>query len=137
MAHAALVRLELNHVRYYGFSIEEMVPSVGQGAIGVQIRANDESTKQVIKLISHQPTFDAITAERAFLNKLDSGCQFPVGSYARIDDDIIRMIGFVGSDDGEKIYRDKIEGPVKDAEKLGWQLAQSFIEQGAQELLKK
>ena len=137
MAHAALVRLELNHVRYYCFNTDEMVPGVGQGAVGVQTRSNDEEINQIVKLISHQPTFDAVTAERAFLNELDSGCQFPVGAYAQVEEDKIRMTGFVGSDDGEEVYREKIEGSVANAEKLGRQLAQSFIKQGAQELLTK
>lgn len=135
MAHAALVRLELSHVRYYSFNTDEMVPSVGQGAVGVQTRANDTATNEVVKLISHQPTFDAVTAERAFLNELDSGCQFPVGAYAQVEGDRLKISGFVGSDDGEEVYREKSEGFVGDAEKLGRQLAQSFIGQGAQELL--
>lgn len=135
MAHAALVRLELNHVRYYAFSVNDMVPGVGQGAVGVQTRIDDEATNKIVKLISHKETFDAVTAERAFLNELDSGCQFPVGAYARAEGDNLKMTGFVGSDDGEEVYREKIEGPVSDAEQLGRRLAQSFIKQGAQELL--
>jgi hydroxymethylbilane synthase len=84
MARAAIYRLELDHVKYYSFSTDEMVPGVGQGAVGVQTRADDLATNEVVRLISHQETFDAVTAERAFLNELDSGCQFPVGAYARI-----------------------------------------------------
>ncbi|MEJ2545917.1 MAG: hydroxymethylbilane synthase [Calditrichaceae bacterium] len=113
------------------------VPGVGQGAVGIQTRMNDEVTNEVIRLISHQETFDAVTAERAFLNELDSGCQFPVGAYAQVKDENLKMTGFVGSDDGETVYRESIEGSVKKAENLGRQLAQSFIKKGAQELLKK
>ena len=105
--------------------------------MGVQTRADDLATNEVVRLISHQETFDAVTAERAFLNELDSGCQFPVGAYARIEDDVLKMTGFVGSDDGETIYRESMEGSVKEAENLGRKLAQSFIKQGAQELLQK
>ena len=137
MARAAIYRLELDHVKYYSFSTDEMVPGVGQGAVGVQIRADDLATNEVVRLISHQETFDAVTAERAFLNELDSGCQFPVGAYARVEDDVLKMTGFVGSDDGETIYRESMEGSVKEAENLGRKLAQSFIKQGAQELLQK
>ena len=137
MARAAIYRLELDHVKYYSFSTDEMVPGVGQGAVGVQTRADDLATNEVVRLISHQETFDAVTAERAFLNELDSGCQFPVGAYARIEDDVLKMTGFVGSDDGETIYRESMEGSVKEAENLGRKLAQSFIKQGAQELLQK
>ena len=137
MARAAIYRLELDHVKYYSFSTDEMVPGVGQGAVGVQTRADDLETNDVVRLISHQETFDAVTAERAFLNELDSGCQFPVGAYARIEDDVLKMTGFVGSDDGETIYRESMEGSVKEAENLGRKLAQSFIKRGAQELLQK
>ena len=135
MARAALFRLELDQVKFYTFSTEEMVPGVGQGAVGVQTRTNDTPTNEAVKLISHQDTYDAITAERAFLNELDSGCQFPVGSYARVDEDILKIVGFVGSDDGQEIYRENMQGSVKDAEKLGRQLAHSLIKQGAKELL--
>ena len=137
MARAAIYRLELDHVKYYSFSTDEMVPGVGQGAVGVQTRADDLATNEVVRLISHQETFDAVTAERAFLNELDSGCQFPVGAYARIEDDVLKMTGFVGSDDGDTIYRESMEGSVKEAENLGRKLAQSFIKRGAQELLQK
>ncbi len=135
IARAALFRLELNQVKFYTFSTEEMVPGVGQGAIGMQTRANDIVTNHIVKLVSHQDTFNAVTAERAFLNELDSGCQFPVGAYACIDEDVLKITGFVGSENGQKIYRETLEGAVETAENLGRQLAQSFIKQGAQELL--
>lgn len=135
IARAALFRLKMERVKFYTFSTEEMVPGVGQGAVGVQTRVSDTVTNHIVKFISHKNTFDAVTAERAFLNELDSGCQFPVGAYARIDENVLKISGFVGSEDGRKIYREKLEGTAKDAEKLGRQLAQSFIKQGAQDLL--
>ncbi|MEJ2052331.1 MAG: hydroxymethylbilane synthase, partial [Calditrichaceae bacterium] len=137
MARAALFRLELEEVSYYTFSPDEMIPGVGQGAVGVQTRKDDAAVNDIVKLISHQPTFIAITAERAFLNELDSGCQFPVGAFASVQGDQLNLAGFVGSEDGKEIYREKQHGPVRDAEKLGRQMAQSFIRQGAQELLAK
>lgn len=135
MAHAALIRLKLSDARYCVFNPEEMIPAVGQGAIGVQTRLDDTATNDIMQSISDQATFDAVKAERAFLHELDSGCQFPVAAYAHVNGNNINLIGFVGSEDGKKIYRDKLKGNIPESEKIGRQLAQSFIRQGAQELL--
>jgi hydroxymethylbilane synthase len=137
MARAALVRLKIEHVNYFTFNPMDMIPAVGQGAVGVQTRANDSRTNQIVSLINHIPTLYSVTAERAFLNELDSGCQFPVGAHARINANKIVLSGFVGSEDGEKIYRETIEGFQEEAEKTGRQLGVSFIKQGARELLAK
>ncbi len=135
MAEAALVRLELDDVAYYPFKIDEMLPAVGQGAIGVQIRETDRRTSEFVKAINDEKTYRAVQAERAFLHKLDSGCQFPVGGCARIASGKLQITGFVGSIDGKTIIKDTMEGDSAAAEAIGRALAEKMIGRGARKIL--
>lgn len=135
MARAALERLQLREVAFHLFAIEEMIPAVGQGAIGVQIRNEDAETKTLVSVFNHSATYQAITAERAFLRTLDSGCQFPVGAFACVRNHTLHLQAFVGSEDGRKVIKDETEGDPAQAEHLGRILAERFIEKGAQAIL--
>jgi hydroxymethylbilane synthase len=135
MARAAIERLQLRDVKYYVFSTREMIPGVGQGALGIQIRKEDEEVGQIVALVDHRASSLAVTAERAFLRELDSGCQFPVGAYAKVEDNRLTVTGFVGSEDGRKFIRDLIEGGADDAPGIGRALAKAFIEKGAIDIL--
>jgi hydroxymethylbilane synthase len=135
MARAALERLQLRDVAFHLFEIEDMIPAVGQGAVGVQIRNADAETKTMVSDLNHVSTYQSITAERAFLQTLDSGCQFPVGAFARVQDHTLRLQAFVGSEDGREVIKDVIEGQSEQSEELGRALAERFIEKGAQAIL--
>jgi hydroxymethylbilane synthase len=135
MAWAALVRLEMKNISYSVFESSELIPAVGQGAIGVQIREGDRFIEDFIRPLNHDPTYQAVTAERAFLSRLESGCQFPVGATAQVGEDRIEIAGFVGSEDGQTIYRDSKNGSNKAPTEIGIQLAERFIELGALALL--
>ena len=135
MARAALERLQLRDVAFHLFEIEDMIPAVGQGAVGVQIRNADAETKTMVSALNHVSTYQSITAERAFLQTLDSGCQFPVGAFARVQNHTLHLQAFVGSEDGRKVIKDEIEGESAQAENLGRILAERFIEKGAQAIL--
>lgn len=135
MARAALVRLELNQVPYYTFKIDEMIPGVGQGAIGVQIRAADEDINALVRPLDHLPSRQAVIAERAFLRALDSDCQFPVGCYATIRDGQAVVTGYVGSPDGISVFRDQVAGDRNESAGLGIELAGRLLKLGAGELL--
>jgi len=136
MARAAIVRLELNNVKYHTFAPEQFVPAVGQGAVGLQVRAADDEVLALLQPFNHAPTFQAVVAEREVLSTLDTGCQFPVGAYATIRDNRISLTGFVGSEDGGTVLRAKKEDHVSKASDLGKLLAKDLIEQGALSLLK-
>ncbi len=137
MAQAALQRLRLEDVKYSVLPIETMIPAVSQGAIGVQARSDDQETQQLVKSINDEPTFTAVTAERAVLRILDSGCQFPVGAHARfLDATTLEILGFVSDMAGTKILRQAVTGPAESAWELGCQLAQRLVDRGAHELLK-
>ena len=114
-----------------------MIPAVGQGAIGVQIREDDKETMSLVEEINHLNTLREITSERALLNELDSGCRFPIGGFAKITGDRLVLNGFIGSEDGKTIYKETISGMAEQAEELGRKLAQKFKGLGADQLLIK
>ncbi len=145
MAEAALQRLELGGVARTVFATDDMTPAVGQGAIGIQCRKIDANTLALLQAINKEDVFCAVTAERAVLSTLDTGCQFPVGAYASIDCETITINGYVGSEDGKTIIRDVISGSLPatnnqeqnraTAFALGKKLADKLIALGALELL--
>lgn len=135
MAKAAIIRLNLDDVKYISFNLNEMIPAVGQGAIGIQIRKEDIDVDKVIDPINHVDTFHAVSAERALLFALDSGCQFPVGGHARVLSDKLNLIGFVGSEDGKTILHESIDTEIEEFEHTGRMLADKLLERGAKSLL--
>jgi len=136
MARAAMVRLGLQMVLYSVFDRGDIIPAVGQGAIGVQIREGDHSVRKTISALDHLPTHRAATAERAFLRALDSGCRFPVGANAVVVGNRLDMIGYVGSVDGKTAYTEIHSGPGESAAGAGEELAGRLIDAGALRLLK-
>ncbi len=135
MARAALVRLEIKEVNYQVFSTEQMLPAIGQGAIGIQIRKDDVQTQDLLKEVNHEPTYWSVTAERSLLRTLDTGCQFPVGALATVENDVLTLNGFVGNHDGSRLIRDSIQGEPEKAFEIGVKLAERLIEKGAREIL--
>lgn len=135
MAKAAILRLELEQVLYYEFNTDEMIPAVGQGAIGIQVREEDNVVEDIIQALNHQDTFHAVTAERALLATLDSGCQFPVGAFARVSGKELDISGFVGSEDGKNILHEKMKSKVEDVWGTGRILAEKLLDRGAKSLL--
>jgi len=116
-------------------STDVMLPAVGQGAIAIETRENDPSVEAVVKRLHHQPTADAVTGERAFLRKLEGGCQVPIASYGTIDGEILTLEGLVASLDGQRVIRETLKGKASDSEKIGIKLAEILIEDGANEIL--
>ena len=102
-------------------SLEEMLPAVGQGAIGIEIRANDERISKICERLNHSATFQCVTAERAFLSGMGGGCQSPVAAYGEIlkDNIFVRALSFANG----PMCRAEGKRPVKEATELGQQLA--------------
>jgi hydroxymethylbilane synthase len=121
--------------------IHQIIPSdislhaVGQGALGIECRADDAELISLLKAIEHPQTRDRCLAERAFLRDLEGGCQVPIGVNTVIDGDNLTLTGIVASVDGQKLVKDTVTGLAKDAEQLGTQLANLLRQQGAQEIL--
>lgn len=114
---------------------EQMISAVGQGAIGVEIREDDEFMQEVCALIADGPTMTCVTAERVVMRKLDGGCQVPIGAYARIEDDALVIDAIVASLKGETLLKVHAAGSVDDPVELGERVVAELLEAGASEVL--
>ena len=138
LATAGVKRLGLEKRITEILPFEVSLPAIGQGAVGIECRIDDEFINKVIAPLNHPETAVCVKAERAFLKKLEGGCQVPIAAHARIGE-IARtslvLDGLVGSITGDRIIKGHIEGKVEDAERLGVALAEDVLSQGAKEIL--
>jgi len=114
---------------------EISLPAIGQGAIGIECRISDEWVNSLIAGLNHPETYTRVKAERAFLKKLEGGCQVPIAAHARLSAGRIVMHGLVGSISGDRIIKGIIEGDPVHAETLGLTLAEEVLSKGAKEIL--
>ena len=135
LAFAGVHRLGLDAHISQIIPLDQMIPAVGQGALAIEIRAEDAEMQTVIKKMNDEETSVCVSAERSFLRTLEGGCQVPIAGFARLDGGKITLEGLVGSLDGQTIIRDSLAG--NRAEDLGVKLAETLIERGANELLEK
>jgi hydroxymethylbilane synthase len=135
LACAGLRRLGMESRISLALPASEMLPAVGQGALGLETRADDEETAEAISKLDHKFTRLACLAERAFLRSLGGGCQLPIAAYAIVRDQRIRLDGLVAHAQGERVVRDRIVGGLNEAEKLGKTLGERLLEHGAKVLL--
>ncbi len=137
MARAALERLQIKGVQYQIFAPEAMIPSVGQGAIGIQIRRDDLASARHVSALNDQQAYYCVMAERTVLRVLDTGCQFPMGAFAMLQNGRLHLSAFVGSLDGKKLIRAAEIGEPTRFEKVGERLARKLLNAGAEDLLKE
>lgn len=137
LAAAGLKRLELEARIASYLSPEESLPAVGQGAVGIECRLDDQRIRDLLMPLNDRTTQIRVLAERAMNTRLEGGCQVPIGSYALIDNDTIWLRALVGQPDGSEIIRGEITGHIHDAEKIGVQLAEQLLEQGAGTILQQ
>lgn len=135
LAVAGLRRLGMNDRINQILPDEVSLHAVGQGALGIECRADDTEVLSLIKAIEHVPTRDRALAERAFLRELQGGCQVPIGVNTQLDGDTLTLTGIVVSVDGKKLVKDIVTGAASQAEQLGIELAQRLRQQGATEIL--
>src|SRR3972149_2106788 len=136
LAGAGLTRLGLDQHVTEWLSLDVILPAPGQGALAIQCRADDQTTLSLLAVLEDDPTRKAVTAERAFLSGLGSGCSVPVAAYAEVEGQtskVIMLTGLVISEDGKRVV--KVKGQGADALELGNELAQKAIQQGANEIL--
>lgn len=137
LAAAGVERMEWSERITEKLSTDEFYPAVGQGALGIEIKEDNEYIKDIIKELNHEPTIKAVLAERALLRTLEGGCQIPIGAIANVIDDKIKLTGFVGSIDGKELITANGEGHVGEPEKLGVEVANKLIDSGANDILCK
>ncbi len=135
LAAAGLRRLGLERRISATISIDEMLPAVGQGALAIETRADDEFVIETSVELNHHPTQLACNAERAFLRALGGGCELPIAGYAVVSDNELTLHGLVANRIGSEIIRDQLSGTGAEAENLGADLAHRLLEQGARRLL--
>ncbi|EOX3391474.1 hydroxymethylbilane synthase [Vibrio cholerae] len=137
LAAAGLKRLELeSRIRSF-IEPEQSLPAVGQGAVGIECRVDDQRVRALLAPLNHADTADRVRCERAMNLTLQGGCQVPIGSYALLEGDTIWLRALVGEPDGSQIVRGEIRGPRTQAEQLGITLAEQLLSQGAKEILER
>jgi hydroxymethylbilane synthase len=112
-----------------------MVPAIGQGALAIEIREDDQATKDLVASLDHRETRLAVESERAFLGRLEGGCQVPIAAHARVQGDRIETTGLVAEVDGSIILRQTVEGSVDRHIELGIELANELLDKGGKKIL--
>ncbi len=135
LASAGLRRLELIHRVTHTFSLDEMLPAVGQAALGLETRADDKSTRAIVETLIHYETHQAVLAERALLRRLRGGCLAPVAAHAVIHNKTLHLKAKVFSLDGSQVLEQDQSGLVDTAESIGEACALQLISAGASELI--
>ena len=134
LAVAGLNRLGWQQRIGVHLSLDQVLPAPGQGALGLQMRANNP-LKSYVDALNHPPTQAAVQAERQLLQTLRAGCHAPVGAWARLEEDQLTLDGVVGHPDGTEMLRARHSAPLSDAQPLGEAAAAALREQGADTLL--
>ncbi|MCF8026326.1 MAG: hydroxymethylbilane synthase [Desulfobacteraceae bacterium] len=114
-----------------------MLPAVGQGSLCIETRQDDSRTGKLLEKIHHRQTACTVFAERAFLHRLEGGCQVPIAAFAKLDEDSLELDGMVAETDGSIMIRDRITGPANDPEALGTFLAERLINRGAGDIVRR
>jgi len=135
LACAGLDRLEFAGRITERLSIERMLPAVGQGALAIEARSDDDRVRRLTQVLNDDPTALAVTAERAFLTRLGATCRTPVAGYAQLADGKVIMRGLVGRPDGSELIADQISGAPSEATALGLKLADALLARGAGAIL--
>ena len=137
LAAAGLIRLGLTqHIRET-ISVDVMIPAVCQGILGIEIRKNDAEVKQYLTFLKDKDTETRVTCERAFLQKLEGGCQVPIGCHSILIDDEIHVKGVLFTLDGRIKIEKSLKGKQTDASILGFSLAENVLKDGGDKILKE
>jgi len=135
LAAAGMKRLGYAETITQFLPVELMLPAVGQGALGLQIRKADTELAKILAKLNHAPTAVAVNAERSFLRALGGGCRLPIAAYGLIERERLTLEGLVAAPDGTSVIRDKVWGALDEAEELGKKLADMIMEKGGKKLL--
>ncbi|HEY6130931.1 MAG TPA: hydroxymethylbilane synthase [Halioglobus sp.] len=136
LASAGLLRLGFAERIAQRFDIGDSLPAGGQGAVGIELRSDDSAVRALLQPLHHEPTALRVTAERAMNRRLEGGCQVPIACYAEfVSDGQLLLRGLVGRPDGTLILRAQATAPAAEAERLGIQVADDLLSQGAATIL--
>jgi hydroxymethylbilane synthase len=135
LAAAGMKRLGYARTISQFLPIELMLPAVGQGALGLQIRKKDTELLNALAKLNHVPTATEVTAERSYLRALGGGCRLPIAAYGLIEGKRLTLEGLVAAPDGSNYIRDKVWGELNESEAMGKKLAELIMERGGKKLL--
>ncbi|SIN68126.1 hydroxymethylbilane synthase [Sulfurivirga caldicuralii] len=135
LATSGLQRLGFDARIRHELAPEVSLPAVAQGALGIEILADDARTAELVAVLNDRDTADCVRAERAMNRRLEGGCQVPIGGYAVLEGDDIWLRAFVGELDGSRIIRAEGRGPRTEPEALGESVAEALLAQGAADIL--
>ncbi|MGD8811786.1 MAG: hydroxymethylbilane synthase [Thioalkalispiraceae bacterium] len=137
LAAAGLKRLEMEDRIKQCLDPSVSLPAIGQGAVGIECRSDDARINNLIAPLNDSKTQIRIRAERALNQRLEGGCQVPIGGYAEFEQGLIMLRGLVGSPDGKTMVRGDIAGPPENAEEMGIALAEDLLSRGADKILQE
>lgn len=135
LAAAGLNRLSLSDRITMLLPADTFLPAIGQGALGIETRRDDHRLSEIISFLNHRPTELSVRAERAFLKRLEGGCQVPIAGFGIYEPGIITLKGMVAELDGRRIIKDEIKGQEDQPEELGFSLAERLLKSGADRIL--
>jgi hydroxymethylbilane synthase len=135
LAAAGLKRLGLSAKITQIISLDQVLPAIGQGALGLEARRDDTETLTLLQFLNHEPTESAVRAERAFLKELEGGCQVPIAGFASLNGTNLHLRGMVAALDGTTVIADDVTGKKGQSEAIGTRLARRLLEAGADEIL--
>ena len=137
LAAAGLDRLGRHDAITEILAPETMLPAAGQGALAVELRADDEATHALVAPVNHPPSWGAVGAERAFMARLGAGCHVPAAAYAVVDQGDLWLRALVADLDGKRMIRGERRGSIDEAASLGRSVAEELLDRGAGELLRE
>jgi len=137
LARAGVERLKLNKHVSSIIKINDFLPAVGQGALGIEIRNDNKFVEDILQSINHPDTHFAVLAERALLKTLEGGCQAPIGAYAEVKSNGLYLEAIVATIEGDLTFRKRVRGSKFQAKKVGKQLAKDLLKAGAKKVLKE
>jgi hydroxymethylbilane synthase len=137
LAAAGLIRLGLEDRITHRFDMDQFVPAVGQGVIGIECRADDARSVELVRALDDGPARQCCEAERAFALRLQGSCHSPIAAHAQISGEQVQLRGVIGAPDGQEIYRGVHHGPLADVQAVGTALADRLLDAGARALLEK
>ena len=135
LARAGLERLGLADKISIVFDPAVFIPAPAQGALGIQTRADDDETNEIIGAIDDENTRTTTAAERKILTTMQCGCHAPVGAYAEIADGEFHIRAFISDLEGKNFIGRELAGPAEDAEKLAEKIAKELLKAGGKEIL--
>jgi len=137
LAAAGVRRMGMDDKMHEFIATETLLPAVAQGTLGIQTRDDDDEINALVDQLNDAETVDRTCAERAFLRRLDGGCQVPIAAFATLDGDQLHLKGLVGEVDGSVIIRRETSGTRAQAEALGIALADEILVAGADDILSR